>query len=151
MPTAVLETPVGHLAVTERDGYVVKVDWSAEEEGELTPLLVEALRQLKAYFDGELTRFDLPLRPAGDDFQQAVCRAMSAIPFGSTRTYGDIAAELGTYGQPVGQACAANSIPVIIPCHRVLGANGLGGFSGAGGIETKIALLKHENAFPYLL
>jgi methylated-DNA-[protein]-cysteine S-methyltransferase len=151
MPTAVLETPVGHLAVTERDGWIVKLDWSAKAEGEPTPLLHEALRQLRAYFDGELKDFDLPLKPAGDEFQQAVCKAMSAIPFGQTRTYGEIAEDLGTYGQPVGQACAANSIPVIIPCHRVLGANGLGGFSAAGGVETKIALLRHENAYPYLL
>ena len=151
MPTAVLETPVGHLAVTERDGWIVKVDWSNKTEGEPTSLLNEALRQLQAYFDGELKAFDLPLKPAGDVFQQAVCKAMSAIPFGRTRTYGEIAKDLGTYGQPVGQACAANSIPVIIPCHRVLGTNGLGGFSAEGGVETKIALLRHENAYPYLL
>jgi methylated-DNA-[protein]-cysteine S-methyltransferase len=93
----------------------------------------------------------LPLAPSGNEFQQAVCRAMSAIPYGETRTYGDIAKDLGTYGQPVGQACGANSIPVIIPCHRVLSANGLGGFSAQGGVETKIALLRHENAYPFLL
>jgi methylated-DNA-[protein]-cysteine S-methyltransferase len=106
---------------------------------------------LKAYFAGELKEFDLPLKPSGNDFQQVVCKAMSAIPYGSTRTYGEIAEELGTYGQPVGQACGANPIPVIIPCHRVLSANGLGGFSAEGGVETKIALLKHENAYPFLV
>jgi methylated-DNA-[protein]-cysteine S-methyltransferase len=151
MPTAVIATPVGRLGVTEKDGWIVRVDWSAEEEGEPTPLLQEAVRQLTAYFAGELKQFDLPLKPSGDDFQQEVCRAMSAIPYGETRTYGEIAEELGTYGQPVGQACAANSIPVIIPCHRVLSANGLGGFSAEGGVETKIALLKHENAYPFLI
>ncbi len=77
--------------------------------------------------------------------------AMRAIPYGQTRTYGDIAGDLGTYGQPVGQACGANPIPVIIPCHRVLSATGLGGYSGQGGIETKIALLKLEGGYPFLL
>jgi methylated-DNA-[protein]-cysteine S-methyltransferase len=151
MPTAVLDSPFGQLGVTEHDGRIVAVDWSAREAGEPTPLLAEAVRQLQAYFDGDLKAFDLPLAPSGNDFQQAVCRAMSAIPYGETRTYGDIAKELGTYGQPVGQACGANSIPVIIPCHRVLSANGLGGFSAQGGVETKIALLRHENAYPFLL
>jgi methylated-DNA-[protein]-cysteine S-methyltransferase len=151
MPTAVIDTLVGRLGVTEKDGWIVRVDWSAREAGEPTPLLEEAVRQLKAYFAGELKEFDLPLKPSGNDFQQVVCKAMSAIPYGSTRTYGEIAEELGTYGQPVGQACGANPIPVIIPCHRVLSANGLGGFSAEGGVETKIALLKHENAYPFLV
>ena len=75
---------------------------------------------------------------------------MSAIPFGETRTYGELAAELGTSPQPLGNACGANSIPIIIPCHRVLSATGLGGFSGRGGVETKAQLLKHENAYPFL-
>ncbi len=151
MPTAVVESPVGSIGIAERDGWIVKVTWSVGEEGEPTPLLAEATRQLKAYFDRDLREFDLPLAPAGNEFQQAVCRAMSAIPYGEIRTYGDIAKDLDTYGQPVGQACGANPIPVIIPCHRVLSANGLGGFSGAGGVETKIALLRHEDAYPFLL
>ncbi len=151
MPTAVIESPVGSIGIAERDGWIVKVTWSVGEEGEPTPLLAEATRQLKAYFDRDLREFDLPLAPAGNEFQQAVCRAMSAIPYGEIRTYGDIAKDLDTYGQPVGQACGANPIPVIIPCHRVLSANGLGGFSGAGGVETKIALLRHEDAYPFLL
>jgi methylated-DNA-[protein]-cysteine S-methyltransferase len=76
---------------------------------------------------------------------------MSAIPLGETRTYGDLARELGAAAQPVGNACGANPIPVIIPCHRVLGANGLGGFSGSGGVETKVALLRHEGAAGLLI
>lgn len=151
MATTVLKTSVGPLAVTEADDAIIRVTWSSEEEGEETPLLSEAKRQLMAYFDGDLTVFDLPLAPIGNDFQRSVCDAMLAIPYGETRTYGDIAKDLGTYGQPVGQACGANSIPVIIPCHRVLSATGLGGYSGSGGIETKIALLRHEDAYPFLL
>ncbi len=76
---------------------------------------------------------------------------MYAIPFGETRTYGDIAKEVGQPPQPVGQACGGNPIPVIIPCHRVLSASGLGGFSAKGGVETKVALLRHERAAGLLI
>lgn len=145
MPVASLKTPVGLLSVEERDGAIVRLDWSADGIAR-SALLDAALDQLRAYFAGELQVFDLPLQVDGSDFQRRVCDAMFAIPFGETRTYGDIARELGGAAQPVGNACGANPIPVIIPCHRVLGANGLGGFSGAGGVETKVALLKHEGA-----
>lgn len=145
MPIASLKTPVGMLSVEERDGAIVRLSWSAEGDAR-SAFLDAALDQLRAYFAGELQVFDLPLQVDGSDFQRRVCDAMFAIPFGETRTYGDIARELGGAAQPVGNACGANPIPVIIPCHRVLGANGLGGFSGAGGVETKVALLKHEGA-----
>ncbi len=150
MISASLETPVGPLSVSERDGAIVRLDWTAEASRQ-TALLIRALEQLQAYFAGELTAFDLPLHVEGSDFQRAVCDAMLAIPFGETRTYGDIARELGAPPQPVGNACGGNPIPVIIPCHRVLGASGLGGFSGKGGVETKVALLKHEGAASLLI
>ncbi|NIZ63188.1 cysteine methyltransferase [Sedimentitalea sp. CY04] len=150
MPFASLDTPVGTLSVEEQDGAIVRLRWSADgDEG--TALLDQACDQLRAYFAGELQDFDLPLHVDGSDFQRAVCDAMSAIPFGKTRTYGDIARDLGGAAQPVGNACGANPIPVIIPCHRVLGANGLGGFSGDGGVETKVELLKHEGAAGLLI
>ena len=76
---------------------------------------------------------------------------MRAIPFGETVTYGDIARALGAPAQAVGQACGGNPIAIIIPCHRVLGSGGLGGFSGAGGVETKVALLRHEGGYPFLV
>ena len=69
---------------------------------------------------------------------------MAAIPFGQVRTYGDLARDLGVSAQAMGQLCGANPLPVIVPCHRVVGAAGLGGFSGAGGVETKAWLLRHE-------
>ncbi|UWQ78498.1 methylated-DNA--[protein]-cysteine S-methyltransferase [Leisingera sp. S132] len=150
MISASLETPVGPLSVAERDGAIVRLDWTAEAGGQ-SALLTRALEQLRAYFAGELTVFDLPLQVEGSDFQRAVCDAMLAIPFGETRTYGGIARELGAPPQPVGNACGGNPIPVIIPCHRVLGASGLGGFSGKGGVETKVALLKHEGAASLLI
>ena len=78
------------------------------------------------------------------EFQQAVWRAMLAIPTGETRTYGQVAAEIGGQARAVGGACGANPIPIIIPCHRIVAANHLGGYSGRGGLATKQKLLKHE-------
>ncbi|WP_372674439.1 methylated-DNA--[protein]-cysteine S-methyltransferase, partial [Aquicoccus sp.] len=106
---------------------------------------------LAAYFDGSRFSFELPLRVEGSAFQRAVCNAMLAIPPGETRTYGDIARDLEHPAQAVGQACGANPIPVIIPCHRVLAANGLGGFSGGVGVEIKVWLLRHEGAAGLLI
>ena len=151
MPVAAVETPVGSLGIVEEDGAIVELTWDAVDEGERTPLLDEAVRQMEAYFVGELTEFDLPLKPRGNEFQQAVFRLMQAIPYGETRTYGELAKELDTYGQPVGQACGMNPIPVIIPCHRVLSVNGIGGYSGRGGVEMKIALLRQEGGYPFLI
>lgn len=149
--TAEIPSPYGALCVTEENGAIIAVDWKAPEVHETSPLLDEAAKQLAAYFAGDLKEFDLPLAPSGDTFQQSVCQAMLEIPYGETTTYGAIADKLDTYGQPVGNACGKNSIPIIIPCHRVLGADGLGGYSGEGGVERKIELLKLEGGFPYLL
>ena len=91
------------------------------------------------------------LRVAGSDFQRAVCSQMSAIPFGETVTYGDIAKALNQSPQAVGSACGGNPVPVIITCHRAMGAKGLTGFSGKGGVETKVALLRHERAGGFLI
>ena len=132
-------------------GAITRLVWDGRNEGAVTPLLKEAAAQLSAYDQGQLERFDLPYHVAGSEFQRQVCDLMFAIPLGETRTYGEIAKELGQPPQPVGQACGANPIPVIIPCHRVLAANGLGGFSGDGGIETKVALLRHERAAGLLI
>ncbi|NOD77138.1 MULTISPECIES: methylated-DNA--[protein]-cysteine S-methyltransferase [unclassified Ruegeria] len=151
MPMIAVETQFGCLGVEETDGALTRLVWDGQDVGEPTDLLREAAAQLKAYDAGHLDRFDLPYRVAGSDFQRQVCDLMYAIPLGETRTYGDIAKELGQPAQPVGQACGANPIPVIIPCHRVLSANGLGGFSGAGGVETKVALLRHESAAGLLI
>ena len=151
MPVIAVDTPVGRLGITERDGQIVRVAWSPGPNDDTTPLLAQAAQQVAAYFAGELTAFDLPLDPGGGELERRVFDAMRAIPYGQTRTYGEIARDLDTYGQPVGQACGANPIPVIIPCHRVLSATGLGGYSGAGGVETKIALLKLEGGYPLLL
>ena len=146
-----LDTPVGRLCVAEENGSITRLTWGGTPEGAETPLLAEARAQLAEYFDGTRQAFDLPLRVEGSDFQRAVCDAMLAIPFGETRTYGEIASALGASAQAVGHACGANPIPIIIPCHRVLAAGSLGGYSGAGGIETKVALLRHEGAAGLLI
>ncbi|MGI9412748.1 MAG: methylated-DNA--[protein]-cysteine S-methyltransferase [Hyphomicrobiales bacterium] len=151
MPVANLDTPVGRIAIVADDAHITRVTWSPRDEDGMTPLLAEAQDQLKAYFENTLDSFDLPLAPRGTAFQQQVYEAMKRIPLGETTTYGTIAKELGVPAQPVGQACGSNPIPIIIPCHRVLAAEGLGGFSGAGGVETKVQLLRHEGAYSLLI
>ncbi len=151
MNAAKIKTPVGVLGLIEEDGAITQLVWDGWNEGVRSPVLKDGLAQLEAYFAGELEWFDLPLSPKGTEFQQQVYSAMSAIPRGETRTYGDIADELGVPAQPVGQACGSNPIPVIIPCHRVVGADGLGGFSGDGGVEMKVKLLQGEGAYSLLL
>ncbi|MEM8976610.1 MAG: methylated-DNA--[protein]-cysteine S-methyltransferase [Pseudomonadota bacterium] len=149
--TRMMCSPFGDVGVVERDGAIVKLIWSGEDGGETTAVANEAIRQLQAYFDGELTSFDLPLAPNGTPFQQQVYAEMQAIPLGQTKTYGAIADNLDVPPQPVGQACGSNPIPIIIPCHRVVGMDGLGGFSAPGGVETKVKLLKFEGAYSLLL
>ena len=146
-----IKTPVGVLGLIEEQGAITKLVWNGWNAGARSPVLKEGLAQLEAYFAGELDWFDLPLAPKGTDFQQQVYKAMSAIPRGETLTYGEIANDLDVPAQPVGQACGSNPIPVIIPCHRVVGADGLGGFSGDGGVEMKVQLLRLEGAYSLLL
>lgn len=151
MLSACFHSPVGALTLCEEDGAITSLRWE-ETVSAHTHLLDQAIAQLAAYFAGELRDFDLPLHVKGSDFQRAVCSEMLKIPFGETSTYGDIAKTLGVAAQPVGGACGGNPIPVIIPCHRVMGAGGkLTGFSGAGGVETKVALLRHEGAGGFLI
>ena len=141
-----LNSPLGPLTVFEEAGVVVVLEFGRAAEGSETPLLTEARKQLDAYFDRRLTRFDLPLRPAGTVFQKSVWTLMARIPHGAVRTYGDLAVDLGSAPRAVGGACGRNPIPIVIPCHRVVGGGGLGGYSGLGGVETKAALLRLEGA-----
>lgn len=146
-----LDSPVGPITLIERDGAIVELEWNAS--GGLAPsdLLREAVAQVGQYFAGELREFSVPLAPRGSEFQQRFYAALCAIPYGETRTYGDLAHDLGVSAQAIGQACGANPIAILIPCHRVLGATGLGGFSGAGGVEAKVELLKLEGAASLLI
>lgn len=149
MPELTCQTPVGPLTIREEGGTIVALRWGGDGQ-EVTPLLDEAHRQIGEYFAGRRKDFDLPIA-FRDGIQGEVMRALCAIPFGETRTYGDLARELGVPAQAIGQACGGNPVPVIVPCHRILGASGLGGFSAPGGVETKVALLKHEGAASLLI
>lgn len=152
MASLTVTTRFGPLTLTDMDGMLTRVMWDGADEGVPTQVLEDAARQLREYDAGSRRTFELPLNVIGSDLQQAVCAAIRAIPFGETRTYGEIARDLGVSAQTVGQACGANPIPVLIPCHRVMGADGrLTGFSGKGGVETKVALLRHEGAAGLLI
>jgi methylated-DNA-[protein]-cysteine S-methyltransferase len=146
------DTKFGRMGVAERDGGISRVFLPGEAMGEPasdegSPLLREAARQMNEYLEGRSQVFDLPLRLEGGPFQVRVWGELSAIPFGETRTYGDIARSVGRAGaaRAVGQACNRNPLPLIVPCHRVVGRGGrLIGY--AGGLELKRRLLELENA-----
>lgn len=146
-------SPIGRIHLTEADGAITGLTWVSREtstlhsDNAITDILAETERQIHAYFAKELKEFDAPLAfNRGSTFEQSVWRAMQEIPFGTVWTYGDIADHIGGVARAVGGACGSNPIPLIIPCHRVVGSNGkLTGFSGDGGIATKQQLLDHES------
>ncbi|MEJ6397157.1 methylated-DNA--[protein]-cysteine S-methyltransferase [Yoonia sp. 208BN28-4] len=145
------DSPVGPLGADAENGAITRLVWG--RSGTLTKgaLFDQACAEMAAYFAGTLTEFTLPLAPEVSDFQRIFGAALCDIPYGETRTYGDLAKLLDRPAQAIGQACGANPIAILIPCHRVLGANGLGGYSGAGGIEAKVALLRLEGAAGLLI
>jgi methylated-DNA-[protein]-cysteine S-methyltransferase len=152
----VLPSPIGDLRIIERDGRISAIEFSPFRQpadgrplgarADDHPVLAEAVRQLQSYFDGELTEFDLPLAPRGSDFQQRVWEQLGKIAYGETASYGEIAGRLGmtnAASRAVGTANGRNPIPIVIPCHRVIGANGtLTGY--AGGLDRKQLLLELE-------
>jgi methylated-DNA-[protein]-cysteine S-methyltransferase len=146
MPHISLHTPLGELTVFEAEGAIVALDWGRAQPSETTPLLREAATQLQDYFDGLRTRFDLPLAPVGTAFRRQVWAALCRIPPGETRSYIDIAREVGCLSpRAIGQANGSNPIPILIPCHRVIAADGsIGGYSGGEGLPTKRWLLALE-------
>src|SRR5215467_6201430 len=142
-------SPVGRLAVEGDHDAVTRVRWAGPGETSRdkssSPVLKEAARQLDLYFAKKLKRFDLPLAAHGTDFQKRVWAVMCDIPYGETATYGGMAMALGSGPRAVGMACSTNPIPIIVPCHRVLGSGGKeGGFSGGKGLPTKRQLLALE-------
>jgi methylated-DNA-[protein]-cysteine S-methyltransferase len=144
VPQLSLHTPVGDLTISEEEGAIVAIDWGWGRDQTSTALLTRARNELHAYFDGELTVFDLPLNPFGTTYRKRVWEALVAIPYGQTRSYGDIAAIAGGSPRAVGTANGSNPIPIMIPCHRVLGGAGIGGYSAGDGVPTKRALLALE-------
>ena len=141
-----IDSPVGRLTITATDGAVRAISWVDQDNGERTPVLAEARHQLHAYFAGRLDHFDLPLSADGSPFEQRVWAAMRRIPHGQTRSYGELAMEVGSAPRAIGRACGRNPIPIIIPCHRVVARGGLGGYSGGAGLPTKRILLELECA-----
>jgi|SRR5579859_6862174 len=150
-----LDTPTGSLKLFANDSALVTVWWDQGEglstafsgavRNDSHPILNETARQLREYFDGKRRQFDLPLDPHGTDFQKKTWLALRQIPFGQTRTYGDIARQIQmpAASRAVGAANGKNPIPIIVPCHRVIGANGtLTGFGG--GLQYKALLLSLE-------
>ena len=151
-----IESPVGKLKLVARSEALVAVLWERERPNRVKldtmtldprhPILLETERQLAEYFSGERIQFDLPLQPDGSEFQKKVWQALREIPFGQTRSYLDLAKALGSSkaARAIGAANGKNPLSIIVPCHRVVGADGsLTGF--AGGVETKAALLALEN------
>ena len=142
------ETPVGKICIGEENGVITRVTWGKIPQEyilEETELILECKNQLEEYFAGKRKTFDLPLAPKGTDFQQKVWKALKKIPYGETRTYGEIAVAIGNpkAARAVGMANNKNPIGIIVPCHRVVGANGkLVGY--AGGMEKKEWLLHLE-------
>ncbi|EMA00539.1 methylated-DNA--[protein]-cysteine S-methyltransferase [Haloferax denitrificans] len=119
-------------------------EFAVDVDERLVGCSADSLRnQLAEYEDGERREFDIEVR-FPDSFTGDVMRVMASIPYGETRTYGEVAAELDSHAVAVGQACGRNPVPLVVPCHRVVGADSLGGFSAAGGVDLKRALLDHE-------
>ena len=151
----VIDSPIGELRLVERSGAITAIEFSPfrpadgrplGDRDEPHPLLVETSRQLAAYFARDLKEFDLPLSPQGTDFQRRVWDVLVGVGYGETASYGEVAHRLGMTGaasRAVGLANGRNPIPVVIPCHRVIGANGtLTGY--AGGLARKQTLLSLE-------
>ena len=148
-------SPVGELTLVADDRGLAAILWQDDRPGRVRlgalvektdhPVLLETERQLGEYFAGERRSFDVPLSFAGTEFQKRVWAALLAIPFGETRSYGEIAAAIGRPGavRAAGTACGGNRLAVLIPCHRVVrGDGGIGGY--AWGVNKKQALLAKE-------
>jgi methylated-DNA-[protein]-cysteine S-methyltransferase len=158
LSTISMTTPIGRLDIVARAEAIVSIWFEIDGEGRRRddavpvapgehPLLDRAVTQLEEYFDGERTEFDLPLDPDGTPFQQQAWAALRRIPYGETISYGQQAVMLGDRkkSRAVGAANGRNPIPIVVPCHRVVGSNGhLTGF--AGGLDTKAWLLDHERS-----
>ena len=147
MARMVIQSPVGPLTLSEAEGALTKIDFGGHADGREaeSPVLEQAARELAEYFAGERREFTVPLAPEGTAFQKSVWEELRKIPYGETVSYKDIAVRLGRPGAAVavGQANSRNPIPIMIPCHRVIGANGkMVGYTG--GMHIKKALLAVE-------
>jgi len=149
MSQALFDTPFGPIGLRWEGETLTEVDLEPDlaDTGAVDPPPKAVARQLARYFTDGQGAFDLPVAAAGTAFQGRVWALMRAIPAGQTRTYGSIARELGSAPRAVGQACRANPLPIVVPCHRVVAAHGLGGFAGDTSgrrLAVKRWLLRHE-------
>jgi len=147
MHAALLPSPIGPLYVEADEGMLTRLYTNPQHSAgpDLDGVFAEVQRQLDEYFAGTRTAFDLPIQEAGTPFERAVWARLREIPYGTTRTYGEIARELNSSPRAVGRANGRNQISIITPCHRVIGANGsLTGY--AGGLKRKRHLLELEGA-----
>jgi len=146
MPELIFNSPVGLLALVASGRAITSLEWRRAGSNQKTKTLLLVKKELTQYFSGELTEFTVPLAPSGTPFQRRVWKTIVEIPFGERRTYRDIANILNSSPRAVGGACGRNPIPIIVPCHRVVGSSGsLTGYTGADGINTKLFLLEHES------
>ena len=149
---AVVSAPVGFLGIRVSGGFLTGIDFApARESPQQAPdeATRAVLDQLFHYFENPRWAFDLPLAMNGTPFQRRIWQALRRIPPGSTRSYGELARELGSSARAVGGACRRNPIPIVVPCHRVVSATGVGGFMGERGgnaLAIKRWLLDHECA-----
>lgn len=151
MNRAILKSPIGYLEVLENNDTIIKINYLDDlvilDENK-SYYLNKTIAQLREYFEGKRMQFDLKLKPEGTDFQKDVWKEVLKIPYGKTKSYQEIADALGDPGavRAIGNANGHNPIPILIPCHRVIGSDGkLTGYSG--GISRKEWLLKHELTF----
>jgi len=150
MPRTVVDSPIGPLGLIASDDALQTVlfDGRSIEADGASDVIAETARQLDAYFAGDLVVFDLPLELCGSEFQRGCWLALAAIPYGQTVSYGEQARRLGLGSEAaraVGAANGQNPLPIVLPCHRVIGADGsLTGFGG--GLHVKRFLLEHEGA-----
>ena len=149
-----IDSPLGLITLRAVDGVLTSVEIGVsqnENSEELQPVLTRAASQLAEYFQGVRTSFDLPLSVGGTDFQDEIWQTLLEIPYGVTLSYEQLGEAAGHPGKAraVGGAVGKNPIPIIIPCHRVVGSNGaLTGYSGGSGVPTKVALLQLEGVLP---
>lgn len=148
--TTIIATPFGAVGI-DCDGTVItRIEFlppATPAQIARSPLATQAVSEIGRYLADAKHPPRLPMKPVGTEFQRRVWAQISAIPSGQTRTYGDIAAQLNTAARAVGQACGANPYPIVVPCHRVVGARQLGGFAHASGgflLDAKHWLLAHE-------
>lgn len=147
-----MATPFAVLGIVTEGGYLTEIDFLPTESAVLVPqnsLAHEVCVQLQAYLIDPHFQFDLPLQARGTPYRHKVWQALLKIPVGQCESYGVLAMQLGSAPRAIGQACGANPIPVIIPCHRVLGSRSIGGFmnhSVGGPLQIKRWLLEHEHA-----